>query len=452
MAALAAEAALPPSFGTLGANSARWPRKFIAKNRMASRSPSPSGGTPRTDLSGVRAPKFNNGWTKEQEELMAGWADIASCYRWMHDKCEKKNARSNLSITVPVIILSTLTGSANFMLQSVIPPDDKELQKYAQIAIGGVSIFTGILTTLGNFFRYAQSSEAHRVAGIAWGKFQRQIQVELALHPKERIDCMDYLKICRAELDRMIEQSPPIPDSIIFAFEKEFKDLPTLKKPDIAHGMDHTKIFVDKDTRLRQMTVEATMLLQQKKKVLHTALLPEVDKRLDTRIQKTIQDLSGSVFQDLQTKISQLEAKLAEKEETHKANTHARFRSFRRNSLTPPSAKKSSQTLQIRGRTFTRPPVQQPPLTPIPTTSVDHLIQGSNTPSPERLVQVLQETPANPVPFPDVSFNVGFHSDEEGDTVVNIQAPEAAQETHEEESEQEEGAAAAPATAPPPAP
>ena len=392
---------------------------FNPKTRMASRSPSPSGGTPRTDLSGVRPPRFNNGWTKEQEELMAGWADVASCYRWMHDKCEKKNARSNLSITVPVIILSTLTGSANFMLQSVIPPDDKELQKYAQIAIGGVSIFTGILTTLGNFFRYAQSSEAHRVAGIAWGKFQRQIQVELALHPKERIDCMDYLKICRAELDRMIEQSPPIPDSIIAAFEREFKNLPTLKKPDIAHGMDHTKVFVDKDTRLRQMTVEATMLLQQKKKVLHTALLPEVDRRLDTRIQKTIQDLSGSVFQDLQAKIASLEAKLAEKEESQKVAQHARYRSFRRNSLTPPSAKNLP-----RGRPIIRrppaanpqsPPRQAPPpLTPIPTTSqISQLIPGSNVLTPERLVQALQQVPVNPVVFPESDFNVGFHSDTE---------------------------------------
>lgn len=403
---------------------------------MASRSPSPGGGTPRTDLSGVRPPKFNNGWTKEQEELMAGWADVASCYRWMHDKCEKRNARSNLSITVPVIILSTLTGSANFMLQSVIPPDDKDLQKYAQIAIGGVSIFTGILTTLGNFFRYAQSSEAHRVAGIAWGKFQRQLQVELALHPKERIDCMDFLKICRAELDRMIEQSPPIPDAIIRDFEAEFKNLPTLKKPDIAHGMDHTKVFVDKDTRLKQLTVEASMFLAQKKKVLHTALLPEVDKRLETTIKKTIQDLSGSVFQDLQAKITALEAKLAEKEETHKASTGARFRSFRRNSLTPPK-----MPIHPRGRTLQRsqPPLSSPakqenesggnlrlpPLTPIPTTRIDQLIEGSNVPSPERLVQALQTVPPNPIPFPDANFQVGFHSDEEQDSadaiVVQIQ-------------------------------
>ena len=237
-----------------------------ASSRSASpqRSPVRPGQQP-TDISGAKPMKPNNGWTKEQEELMAGWSDIASCYRWMHDRCEKIMAKNNMMITVPVIILSTLTGSANFITSSLVG-DDAQMSKLTQIGIGGVSIFTGILTTLGNFFRYAQTSESHRVASIAWGKFQRQLAVELALHPRERIDCMDFLKICRAELDRMIEQSPPIPDKVIHQFEEEFKDIPTLKRPDIAHGMDHTKVFVDKDTRIKQIAADAAVFLQQKRK------------------------------------------------------------------------------------------------------------------------------------------------------------------------------------------
>lgn len=41
------------------------------------------------DLSGGKVKKFMNGWTKEQEVLMAEWSDIAACYRWLHDKAEK---------------------------------------------------------------------------------------------------------------------------------------------------------------------------------------------------------------------------------------------------------------------------------------------------------------------------------------------------------------------------
>lgn len=256
----------------------------------------PSSGNSSLDTSLHVTKRPNNGWTEDQEELMAGWADIGSSYRWMHDKCEKKLSYSNMSITVPVIILSTLTGSANFMLQSISGGDQK-IEKYAQLGIGAVSIFTGILTTLGNFFRYAQSSESNRVASVAWGKFQRKIAVELALHPMERIYSFDFLKICRTELDRLIEQSPPIPDDIILAFEKEFADLTDLKRPDIAHGIDHTRVFSSKITN-----TEATN--QKRSKLLQEHLLPELDKR----IKKAFTDLSGSIFTTMQNRVKDLES------------------------------------------------------------------------------------------------------------------------------------------------
>ena len=54
--------------------------------------------------------KPNNGWTSEQEELMANWSDIASCYRLLHDQTEKRYNRFNMAMTIPVIMLSTMTG------------------------------------------------------------------------------------------------------------------------------------------------------------------------------------------------------------------------------------------------------------------------------------------------------------------------------------------------------
>lgn len=246
------------------------------------------------DLSGNvlvnRKGKFHNGWTDEQEDLMEKWADMAACYRWLHDKCEKHYSKNNMFITVPVIILSTLTGTASVGLNGLVG-DDPEVQKYAQLGIGAVSLLAGILTTLGNFFRYAQLSESNRVAGISWGKFQRQIAVELALHPNDRLDSMDFIKICRAELDRLIEQSPAIPDQIIDMFLKEFKDLPNLKRPDICKGIEHTEAFKDKKTRMKFLASEAALMLKHKKKVLREELVPEIDNRLAKIMEAKIEEL-----------------------------------------------------------------------------------------------------------------------------------------------------------------
>jgi hypothetical protein len=258
----------------------------------------PTAGRSRSnsDLSGNPVKKFNNGWTKQQENLMAEWADKAGCYRWLHDRCEKKYSALNMGITIPVIILSTLTGTANFALDGFISPDDQDAKKYASAAIGAVSIFAGILTTLGNFLRYAQGSESHRVAGIAWGKFQRQIAVELAIAPKDRIDCMDFLKICRAELDRLIEQSPPVPDDIIHEFKKEFEDKPDIKKPEICDGMEHTSIFDNRESALRHITAEAAITLFHKKKMLREEVIPDLNKMINKEVYKQVNDLSGSVI------------------------------------------------------------------------------------------------------------------------------------------------------------
>lgn len=188
--------------------------------------------------------KHNNGWTPEQEDLMANWSDIASCYRLLHDKTEKRFSKFNYAMTIPVIMLSTMTGTANFGMGSFFGEDTKS-QRFANLAIGGVSLIAGLMTTLGNFLRFAQNQESHRGASVAWGKFQRQIAVELALHPNERHDSMDFIKICRNELDRLIEQSPPIPEVIIARFEKQFSTI-QIKKPDICNHLERTPVFKSK--------------------------------------------------------------------------------------------------------------------------------------------------------------------------------------------------------------
>ncbi len=185
--------------------------------------------------------KKHNGWTSEQEDLMANWSDIASCYRLLHDRTEKRYNKFNMGMTIPVIMLSTMTGTANFGMGSLFG-DDTGSQRFANLAIGGVSLIAGLMTTLGNFLRFAQNMESHRVASVAWGKFQRQIAVELALHPDERHDSMDFLKICRNELDRLIEQSPPIPEVIISRFEKQFSGT-SIKKPDICNHLERTSVY-----------------------------------------------------------------------------------------------------------------------------------------------------------------------------------------------------------------
>ena len=258
------------------------------ENATRSRSPS----TASSEVKEQKPRRFLNGWCKEHERLMAEWSDISVCYRWIHDQAEKYHHIRSLWINLPVIILSTLGGTANFGIQSLF--SDDTIKKYASFGIGGISLLAGLLTTVGNYLRFAQLEEAHRVASIAWGKFQRLIAIELALHPNERMDALDFLKVCRVDLDRLIEQAPPIPKSCINKFSVKFGSIKDLKKPDICGALEHTHIFDSSEMRLKQLAVDAALMLKHKKNALkelwspqiETTVRHEVDKQLDEALER----------------------------------------------------------------------------------------------------------------------------------------------------------------------
>ena len=208
-------------------------------------------------------------WTLEQEEILAEWAEKAACYRWLHNKSEKQYRCRNYAFTIPVIILSTLTGTANFAMDSFIPQEQK---KMAMGIVGGINIFAGILSTLQNFLRYAELMEGHRSSGVSWSKFGRNISVELALDEKRRKPSTDFLKICRAEFDRLIEQSPSIDDKIIKMFDFQFKDSDIIR-PEVCNGIKKCKIYKPShDEKVTNMIANAgDKFLEHRKDHLKTA-------------------------------------------------------------------------------------------------------------------------------------------------------------------------------------
>jgi hypothetical protein len=86
--------------------------------------------------------------------------------------------------------------------------------------------------------------EGHRLSGLAWSKLSRNIEIELSLHDKKRKPCRDFLKICRAEYDNLLENSPNIDLDIIGLFTKKFNDkYPNVRKPIVCNGLKEIKPY-----------------------------------------------------------------------------------------------------------------------------------------------------------------------------------------------------------------
>jgi len=193
-------------------------------------------------------------WKEYHENILVDWADKALCYKWLHSKsCEKYQFLRNI-YTIPVIIISTLTGTANFA-QERFPENTQAL---AQIAIGSLNILAGIITTVSQFLKINELAEAHRVSAISWDKFYRNIRVELVKAPEDRINVTYLIKSCKDEYDRLMETSPSIDPSIIKKFNGTFKinsndkniknkALQSLSKPEILNSLESTRNILYKE-------------------------------------------------------------------------------------------------------------------------------------------------------------------------------------------------------------
>ncbi len=171
-------------------------------------------------------------WHPQQEKILKSWGEAAACYRYMHYQayCSYKN--QSMKFTIPLIIVSTITGTANFA-QETFPPT---VQPYVPSAIGGLNLITAIATTIMQFLKINELMEGHRVASVQYGKVSRTIRLELTLPLSERTqNGTNMIENMRTEYDRLIEQSPNVPKYIIDAFEKEFPDDNAFFKPEIMH-------------------------------------------------------------------------------------------------------------------------------------------------------------------------------------------------------------------------
>ena len=207
-------------------------------------------------------------WTKDHEKILIDWADKALCYKWLHSKSNTRLSRMNTYFTIPVIVMSTITGTANFA-QDRVPMQYRGLYS---MAIGGVNIFAGIITTIQQFLKVSELNEAHRVSAIAWDKFYRKIRVELSKSPHERLEIYEFLKSCTEEFDRLMETSPIIDKVIIQKFNKTFNEttdetkrkmFKALKKPEICDSLESVKFSIYKEDTVVKKESEFKYLLKQ---------------------------------------------------------------------------------------------------------------------------------------------------------------------------------------------
>jgi len=169
-------------------------------------------------------------WNEYHENVLRQWGEASACYRYMHHRGFLLYKRLSLRFNLPVIVLSTVTGTANFA-QTSFPAG---MRSTVPSIIGGMNLIAGLIATIMQFLKINELRENHRTAALAHGALSRNIRLQLSLPREERKkEGLKFVEECKATYDSLLEQSPPIPKRILLNFDKEYPIEGVFTKPEI---------------------------------------------------------------------------------------------------------------------------------------------------------------------------------------------------------------------------
>ena len=191
-------------------------------------------------------------WNIDDDRILKEWVDKSACFKWLHEKSYKVYKQQYLRLMIPVIIISTLTGAANFALERI---PDPTYQGYASLIVGAFNIIAAIVSTIAQFLKTAELKEGHNIATRSWDKFNRSIKLELQKDPIERTDKRDLFTYSIKEYDRLVELSPDIPTRVINEFKNIYKNSIDLIKPEITGYIMSSKIYEPKFKQIEESII-----------------------------------------------------------------------------------------------------------------------------------------------------------------------------------------------------
>lgn len=180
-------------------------------------------------------------WSEPLETLIAQEGEKCRGLAWIHQRAEGYYSKRNNFIAIPVIVLSTLSGTASVGSSSLFQGETH----ISSIVIGLVSIGVGILNTISSYFSFSRKAEAHRIAYLSYSKLFQLVSVEMSLPRSEREEPESLLKKIRDTMERLAETTPTPPDCILTEFNKRFKDEDkSIARPTETNGLHKIRVYM----------------------------------------------------------------------------------------------------------------------------------------------------------------------------------------------------------------
>ena len=178
-------------------------------------------------------------WSNALENYIKNISEKCLSYGILHKMAQQKYNKYCLFLDIPVIILSTISGSLNIGSEQIFSGVSN-----ANLMVGSLSIIVAIMSTINSYFAFNSRMENHKNSYLNFMKLNRFINIELSVDRSERIIVKDLIKIIRNEYERLMENSPLIDADIINIFKKKYKKYhKIISFPVECNGLEPTIIF-----------------------------------------------------------------------------------------------------------------------------------------------------------------------------------------------------------------
>lgn len=208
-------------------------------------------------------------WSTPLEQLVASEGEKCRGLAWINQKSEVYYSHRANAIAIPVIILSTLAGTASVGSSSLFAGETQ----ISSVVIGLVSIGVSILQTISSYFSWSRKAESHRIAYLQYSKLFSIIRVEMSLPRAERQEADRLLQQIRDGMERLAETTPSAPPIILEEFNKHFKDedkeisrpvevnglqkIPIFRSPSQTEKLDNIKIQIKNPMLVENVSTES---------------------------------------------------------------------------------------------------------------------------------------------------------------------------------------------------
>ena len=193
------------------------------------------------DLASIETNR-NIEWDESIENILSEIGDESQINAFMHKKAQVYYTRLNIKYQLPIIVLSALSGTGNFV-SSNFP----EYSSTLILAIGGLSMFTSIISSVAQFLKVSQLSESHRMSYLSWEKFHSTIKFQINKKRANRDNLKDFISLVVPEYQRLKEISAEIPKHIYETVKRNKKHLNKMQVPYMLNGFKPVVPYKEKD-------------------------------------------------------------------------------------------------------------------------------------------------------------------------------------------------------------